>query len=126
MSGGRLFGAGLRELVGKHALRGADLALFVIRDVLERPLAEACRAAGLDERSGRRRLADARARLGLAADADRAVVGQWLVTELIAPPTRALQLQLFSRGIPDGRQKPEEAEDQGQAGVAFEEGQPRA
>lgn len=125
VSGGRLFGAGLRELVGKHALRGADLALFVIRDVLERPLAEACRAAGLDERSGRRRLADARARLGLAADADRAVVGQWLVTELIAPPTRALQLQLFSRGIPDG-QRPEEAEDQGQAGVAFEEGQPRA
>src|SRR3990172_4259426 len=29
---GRLFGAGLRDLVGRHALRGADLGVFVLRD----------------------------------------------------------------------------------------------
>ncbi|MBM4421526.1 MAG: hypothetical protein FJ034_08120, partial [Chloroflexi bacterium] len=41
--GGHLFGAGLRDLVGRHALAGTDLALFVLRDVLERPVAEAAR-----------------------------------------------------------------------------------
>ncbi|TMF59954.1 MAG: hypothetical protein E6I20_14700, partial [Chloroflexi bacterium] len=35
---GRLFGAGLRDLVGRHALRGVDLAVFVLRDILERSL----------------------------------------------------------------------------------------
>src|SRR6266545_5250012 len=29
---GRLFGAGLRDLVGRHALRGAELAAFVLHD----------------------------------------------------------------------------------------------
>jgi len=37
-------------------------------------------------------------RVGLAADAPGADIAQWLVTELIAPPTRALQLHLFSGG----------------------------
>ncbi len=32
------------------------------------------------------------------ADAQGADIAQWLVTELIAPPTRALQLHLFSGG----------------------------
>jgi hypothetical protein len=95
---GRLFGAGLRDLVGRHALRGPDLGAFVLRDVLERPLAEAARAMGLDARATRKRLESARARVGLAADARAADVAQWLVTELIAPPTRALQLHLFNGG----------------------------
>ena len=95
---GRLFGAGLRDLVGRHALRGADLGIFVLRDVLERPLAEVARALGLDPRATRKRLESARARVGLATDAQGADVAQWLVTELIAPPTRALQLHLFSGG----------------------------
>jgi hypothetical protein len=95
---GRLFGAGLRDLVGRHALRGADLGVFVLRDVLERPLAETSRALGLDPRATRKRLESARARVGLASDAPGADVAQWLVTELIAPPTRALQLHLFSGG----------------------------
>jgi len=95
---GRLFGAGLRDLVGRHALRGADLGAFVLRDVLERPLSEAARAIGLDPRATRRRLDSARSRVGLAADAQGADIAQWLVTELIAPPTRALQLHLFSGG----------------------------
>ena len=95
---GRLFGAGLRDLVGRHALRGADLGAFVLRDVLERPLSEAARAIGLDPRATRRRLESARSRVGLAADAQGADIAQWLVTELIAPPTRALQLHLFSGG----------------------------
>jgi hypothetical protein len=95
---GRLFGAGLRDLVGRHALRGADLGVFVLRDVLERPLSEAARAIGLDPRSTRKRLESARTRVGLAADAPGADIAQWLVTELIAPPTRALQLHLFSGG----------------------------
>lgn len=95
---GRLFGAGLRDLVGRHALRGADLGVFVLRDVLERPLADVARAIGLDPRTTRKRLGSARSRVGLAADAAGADIAQWLVTELIAPPTRALQLHLFSGG----------------------------
>ncbi len=95
---GRLFGAGLRDLVGRHALRGGDLGVFVLRDVLERPLADAARAIGLDPRTTRKRLESARARVGLAPDAPAADIAQWLVTELIAPPTRALQLHLFSGG----------------------------
>jgi hypothetical protein len=95
---GRLFGAGLRDLVGRHALRGADLGIFVLRDVLERPLSEVARAIGLDPRATKKRLESARTRVGLAADAESADVAQWLVTELIAPPTRALQLHLFSGG----------------------------
>jgi hypothetical protein len=95
---GRLFGAGLRDLVGRHALRGADLGVFVLRDVLERPLADTARAIGLDPRTARKRLESARARVGLASDAPGSDIAQWLVTELIAPPTRALQLHLFSGG----------------------------
>ena len=95
---GRLFGAGLRDLVGRYALRGADLGVFVLRDVLERPLAETARAIGLDPRAARKRLESARSRVGLAADAPGVDIAQWLVTELIAPPTRALQLHLFSGG----------------------------
>jgi len=99
---GELFGAGLRDLVGRHALRGAELALFVLRDVLERPLADTARRCGIDARTARRHLASARRRVGVAADANTATVGQWLVTELIAPPTRALQLQLFEHSIRSG------------------------
>ena len=95
---GRLFGAGLRDLVGRYALRGADLGVFVLRDVLERPLADTARAIGLDPRATRKRLENARSHVGLAADAPAADIAQWLVTELIAPPTRALQLHLFSGG----------------------------
>ena len=95
---GRLFGAGLRDLVGRHALRGADLGIFILRDVLERSLADTARAIGLDPRSTRKRLESARSRVGLAADASGPDIAQWLVTELIAPPTRALQLHLFSGG----------------------------
>src|SRR6266849_4267571 len=95
---GRLFGAGLRDLVGRYALRGADLGVFVLRDVLERPLAETARMVGSDPRAVKRRLEAARARVGLAADAGANDIAQWLVTELIAPPTRALQLHLFDGG----------------------------
>jgi hypothetical protein len=95
---GRLFGAGLRDLVGRHALRGADLGVFILRDVLERPLAEVARMLGSDPRTTKRRLESARARIGLPQDAGGADIAQWLVTELIAPPTRALQLHLFSNG----------------------------
>jgi hypothetical protein len=95
---GRLFGAGLRDLVGRHALRGADLGVFVLRDVLERSLADTARTIGLDPRATRKRLESARSRVGLAADAPGVDIAQWLVTELIAPPTRALQLHLFSGG----------------------------
>ena len=95
---GRLFGAGLRDLVGRYALRGADLGVFVLRDVLERPLGDAVRATGLDQRAVKKRLENARQRVGLAADAPAADIAQWLVTELIAPPTRALQLHLFNGG----------------------------
>jgi len=95
---GRLFGAGLRDLVGRYALRGADLGVFVLRDVLERPLPDTARALGLDPRATRKRLESARSHVGLAADAPGADIAQWLVTELIAPPTRALQLHLFSGG----------------------------
>ena len=95
---GRLFGAGLRDLVGRYALRGADLGVFVLRDVLERPLADTARVVGLDPRAARKRLESARSRVGLAPDAASVDIAQWLVTELIAPPTRALQLHLFSGG----------------------------
>ncbi len=108
---GRLFGAGLRDLVGRHALRGADLGVFILRDVLERPLAEAARMAGTDVRSAKRRLASARAHLGIPVDAKAADTAQWLVTELIAPPTRALQLHLFDGGTHTHEQGTEEAED---------------
>jgi hypothetical protein len=93
---GRLFGAGLRDLVGRHALRGADLGAFVIFHVLERPLAETARMLGSDPRTAKRRLEAAHTRVGLAADATAGDIAQWLVTELIAPPTRALQLHLFA------------------------------
>ena len=95
---GRLFGAGLRDLVGRHALRGADLGAFVLRDVLERSLADTAGALGLDPRTTRKRVESARSRVGLAADARSVDIAQWLVTELIAPPTRALQLHLFNGG----------------------------
>jgi hypothetical protein len=95
---GRLFGAGLRDLVGRYALRGPDLAAFVLRDVLERPAADVSRMLGVDARAVRRRIESARSRVGLVADAKSTDVAQWLVTELIAPPTRALQLHLFAGG----------------------------
>ncbi len=127
---GKLFGAGLRDLIGRHALRGADLAAFVLHDILERPFAEIARTLGADPRAIRRRVEQARVKLQLAADADLAVIGQWLVTELIAPPTRALQLQLFTNvqkaGTESHEQGPTEAEDHRQAGLAVEKGEPRA
>src|SRR5438309_8035894 len=95
---GRLFGAGLRDLVGRYALRGADLGVFVLHDVLEKPLAETARAVGLDARAARKRLENARSRVGLAADAPGADIAQWLVAELIAPAARALQLPRVSGG----------------------------
>jgi hypothetical protein len=93
---GRLFGAGLRDLVGRYALRGGDLGAFVLRDVLERSLAETARTLGIDPRTARRHLETARVRVGVPEDAGPDLVAQWLVTELIAPPTRALQLHLFA------------------------------
>jgi len=127
---GHLFGAGLRDLVGRYALRGPALAAFVLHDVAERPLAEVARDIGVDPRTARRRLGAARARLGLAEDSEAPLIGQWLVTELIAPPTRALQLRLFanrsvafrtdSRTRESHEQGPEEAEDRRQAGLAVE------
>ena len=124
---GRLFGAGLRDLVGRHALRGADLAAFVLHDVLERTFAETARTLGSDARAARRRVAAARAKLQLADGADPATIGQWLVTELIAPPTRALQLRLFASSMKVGidEQGPAQAEDHGQARLEIEEGQSR-
>ncbi|HEY6959737.1 MAG TPA: hypothetical protein VI814_13015 [Candidatus Limnocylindria bacterium] len=95
---GRLFGAGLRDLVGRYALRGGDLGVFVLRDVLERPLTETARMLGSDPRTVKRRLDAARDRVGLPKDATASDIAQWLVTELIAPPTRALQLHLFDSG----------------------------
>jgi len=95
---GRLFGAGLRDLVGRYALRGPELGVFVLRDVLEKPLAETARMLGSDPRAAKRYLETARAKIGLPADAKPADIAQWLVTELIAPPTRALQLHLFANG----------------------------
>jgi hypothetical protein len=92
---GRLFAAGLRDLVGRYAMRGPDLATFVLRDVLERSLSETARILGVDPRAVRAHVATARLRVGLAEDAEPESVAQWLVTELIAPPTRALQLHLF-------------------------------
>ncbi len=100
---GRLFGAGLRDLVGRYALRGADLGVFVLRDVLEKPLAETARMVGSDPRAAKRHLETARTKIGLPGDAKPADIAQWLVTELIAPPTRALQLHLFANG---GRAEP--------------------
>ena len=92
---GRLFAAGLRDLVGRYALRGADLGAFVLRDILERSLSETARTLGVDARSVRGHVATARVRVGLPEDAEPDSVAQWLVTELIAPPTRSLQLHLF-------------------------------
>ncbi|MDQ2951649.1 MAG: hypothetical protein M3R54_05245, partial [Chloroflexota bacterium] len=100
---GRLFGAGLRDLVGRYALRGAELGVFVLRDVLETPLAESARMLGSDPRAAKRHLETAHSKIGLPHDAKPADIAQWLVTELIAPPTRALQLQLFANG---GRAEP--------------------
>src|SRR5919201_1418679 len=85
VASGRLFGARLRDLVGRYAPRPADLGAFVLRDVLERSLAEAARALGIDPRTARRHLATARSRVGLPEDASPDLVAQWLVTELIAP-----------------------------------------
>jgi hypothetical protein len=129
VSEGKLFGAGLRDLIGRHALRGADLAAFILHDILERPFAEIARTLGADPRAAKRRVEQARLRLQLAADADLAVIGQWLVTELIAPPTRALQLRLFgtsTQKVDVDEQRPTEAEDHRQAGLAVEKGEPRA
>jgi hypothetical protein len=98
---GRLFGAGLRDLVGRYALRGAALGAFVLRDVLERSVSETAATLGVDPRTVRRHVAAARARVGLPEDTTPDSVAQWLVTELIAPPTRALQLHLF--GVTKGR-----------------------
>jgi hypothetical protein len=135
---GKLFGAGLRDLVGRHALRGADLAAFVLHDVLEKPFTDIARTLGSEPRAVRRRVEQARIKLQLAADADLAVIGQWLVTELIAPPTRALQLRLFANSqtnaasgrsdkkVENDEQRATEAEDRRQAGLAVEEGEPRA
>ena len=92
---GRLFGAGLRDLVGRYALRGTDLGVFILRDVLEKPLAETARMVGSDPRAAKRHLEAARAKIGLEPDTRASEVAQWLVTELVAPPTRALQLHLF-------------------------------
>jgi hypothetical protein len=65
---GRLFGAGLRAIwSAAAALRGADLGIFVLRDVLERSLAETARVIGLDPRATRKRLETARSRVGLSA-----------------------------------------------------------
>ena len=102
MQSGRLFAAGLRDLVGRYALRGENLGAFVSRDVLERSLSETAETLGVDPRTARRHVAAARLRLGLPEDADPDSVAQWLVTELIAPPTRALQLHLF--GITKSRE----------------------
>ena len=124
---GTLFGAGLRDLIGRHALRGADLAAFILHDIVERPFADIARTLGADPRAVRRRVEQARIKLQLAADADLGVVGQWLVTELIAPPTRALQLRLFANSQKEPHeQRTAEAEDHRQAGLAVEEGEPRA
>ncbi|HEY8825956.1 MAG TPA: hypothetical protein VIP07_13885 [Candidatus Limnocylindria bacterium] len=92
---GRLFAAGLRDLVGRYALRGADLGAFVLCDVLERSPSQTAATLGVDARTVRRHVAAARACVGLPEDAEPDSVAQWLVTELIAPPTRALQLHLF-------------------------------
>src|SRR6266542_2038772 len=117
---GRLFGAGLR---------GAELAAFVLHDVLERSFPDVARVLGCEPRLVRRHVLAARTRLQLAADADPARIGQWLVTELIAPPTRALQLRLFtppdSQNGESDEQGPAETEDDRQAGLAVEEGEPR-
>ena len=126
---GRLFGAGLRDLVGRHALRGAELAAFVLHDVLERSFADIARTLGSEPRVIRRRLEQARSMLQLPPDADLAVIGQWLVTELIAPPTRALQLRLFNSAHAmkeSHEQGAAQTEDGRQAGLAVEEGEPRA
>src|SRR3989454_2171816 len=98
VASGRLFGAGLRDLVGRYALRGPDLGAFILRDVLERSLAETARTLGIDARTAKRHVGTARARVGLPENAEASTVAQWLVTELIAPPTRALQLHLFTGG----------------------------
>ena len=127
VAGGHLFGAGVRDLVGRYPLRGRELGAFILRDVLGRPLGETACALGCDGRTVHRRLAAARTRLGLPADAGPAVIGQWIVTELIAPPVRAMQLQLFcTQGENrDGWQGTIEGEDRRQAGLALEEGEPR-
>ena len=92
---GRLFAAGLRDLIGRYALRGPDLGAFVLCEVLERSPSETAATLGVDVRAVRRHVATGRARVGLSEDAEADSVAQWLVTELIAPPTRALQLHLF-------------------------------
>ena len=124
---GRLFAAGLRDLVGRYALRGPDLGAFVLVDVLERSPSEAAATLGVDPRTVRRHVATARVRVGLPEDAAPDSVAQWLVTELIAPPTRALQLRLFANSQKEPHeQRTAEAEDHRQAGLAVEEGEPRA
>ena len=122
--GGHLFGAGVRDLVGRHSLHGRDLAAFILRDVVGRPQAEVARALGCDARTLRRRLGAARGHLGLPVDAPASVIGQWTVTELIAPPARVLQLRLFRQGEND-EQGTVQGEDRRQAGLAVEEGEPR-
>ncbi len=75
---GRLFGAGLRDLVGRYALRGAELGVFVLRDILEKPLAETARMLGSDPRAAKRHLEASRAKIGFALDARSADIAQWL------------------------------------------------
>lgn len=86
------FLASLEE--ARHLPEG-EAAAFILRDVLELPAHDAARLLGMKARAAGRHLGTARERVGLVADADAGVIGQWLVTELIAPSTRALQLHLF-------------------------------
>src|SRR5437868_3551552 len=89
-----------RLLLGNPAV--VEVVKFADLDGLRRALgsslAEAAATLGVDPRTVRRHVATARARVGLPEDAAADPVAQWLVTELIAPPTRALQLHLFTGG----------------------------
>src|SRR5438132_688036 len=88
-----------RLLLGNPAV--VEVVTFADLDGLRRALGSALAAAatlGVDPRTVRRHVATARARVGLPEDAPADPVAQWLVTELIARPTRALQLHLFTGG----------------------------
>src|SRR5437868_394055 len=121
------FGVGIEVEIARE--RGIPVILVaerdrtvsrILLDILERSFADVARTLGVDPRAVRRRVEEARVRLQLAADAEAAVVGQWLVTELIAPPTRALQLRLFAAQRENDEQRSAEAEDHRQAGLAVE------
>src|SRR5438874_2641606 len=95
------FGVGIEvELAREHGIPViivAESERAVSRLLLGNPaVAETARALGIDPRTARSRLGTARSRVGLPEDAAPDLVAQWLVTELIAPPTRALQLHLFT------------------------------